>query len=66
MAVGVGTRIGSYEIVAALGAGRMDEVYRARDTRLDRDVAISCCPTPSRTTLSVWRASSAKRRRSPR
>ena len=36
----VGTRLGPYEIIAALGAGGMGEVYRARDTRLDRDVAI--------------------------
>jgi Tol biopolymer transport system component len=35
-----GTRLGSYEIVAAIGAGGMGEVYRARDTRLHRDVAI--------------------------
>ena len=35
-----GTRLGPYEIVAPLGAGGMGEVYRARDTRLDRDVAI--------------------------
>ena len=35
-----GTRLGPYEIVAPLGAGGMGEVYRARDTKLNRDVAI--------------------------
>ena len=35
-----GTRIGVHEIVSPLGAGGMGEVYRARDTRLDRQVAI--------------------------
>jgi Tol biopolymer transport system component len=40
MSIPTGTRLGSYEILAALGAGGMGEVYRARDTRLDRDVAI--------------------------
>ena len=33
-------RLGPYEIIALIGAGGMGEVYRARDTRLDRDVAI--------------------------
>jgi serine/threonine protein kinase len=36
----VGQRLGPYEIVAALGAGGMGEVYRAHDTKLNRDVAI--------------------------
>src|SRR6187455_1070301 len=40
-----GTRLGPYEIVSAIGAGGMGEVYRARDSRLDRDVAIKVLPT---------------------
>ena len=39
-----GTRLGSYEVVAALGAGGMGEVYRARDTKLNRDVVIKILP----------------------
>jgi Tol biopolymer transport system component len=42
--IGIGTHIGSYQIVGALGAGGMGEVYRGRDTRLDRDVAIKLLP----------------------
>lgn len=40
MPLPIGTRVGSYEIVSAIGAGGMSEVYRARDTKLDRDVAV--------------------------
>ena len=39
-----GTRLGQHEILSAIGAGGMGEVYRARDTRLDRVVAIKVLP----------------------
>ena len=40
MALEAGTKLGPYEILSPLGAGGMGEVYRAKDTRLDRDLAI--------------------------
>jgi hypothetical protein len=50
MALPAGTRLGAYEIVATIGVGGMGEVYRARDTRLSRDVAI-------KVRLTAWPAS---------
>src|SRR5690348_8468063 len=45
MALTSGTKLGPYEVVAPIGAGGMGEVYRAKDTRLDRTVAIKILPT---------------------
>jgi serine/threonine-protein kinase len=44
MSITAGSRIGAYEVVAAIGAGGMGEVYRARDTKLQREVALKVLP----------------------
>ena len=44
MPLQAGTRLGAYEVLALIGAGGMGEVYRARDTRLGREVAIKVLP----------------------
>jgi hypothetical protein len=62
MPLAAGARLGAYEIIAPLGAGGMGEVYRARDDRLKRDIAIKVLRTawPRRSTGSP--ASNAKPR----
>jgi serine/threonine protein kinase len=44
MSIGPGARLGPYEILSALGAGGMGEVYRARDSKLNREVAVKILP----------------------
>jgi serine/threonine protein kinase len=46
MPLSVGDKLGPYEILAPIGKGGMGEVYRAKDTKLDRDVAIKVLPAP--------------------
>ena len=44
MSLAPGTRLGAYEVLALIGAGGMGEVYRARDSKLNRDVALKILP----------------------
>ena len=44
MSLSIGTKLGSVEVLAVIGRGGMGEVYRARDTKLKRDVAIKTLP----------------------
>lgn len=56
MSLAVGSRLGPYEVQSALGAGGMGEVYRARDTRLNRDVALAVqCPARMPSLADVFR-----------
>jgi serine/threonine protein kinase len=59
------TRLGPYEIVSAIGAGGMGEVYRAKDTRLDRLVTIKICPNTYPTSHKHGNGSSARLARFP-
>ena len=56
MSLSAGSRLGPYEILAPIGAGGMGEVYRARDERLKRDVAVKVLPASySQDADRLWR-----------
>jgi serine/threonine protein kinase len=63
MPLSPGSRIGVYDVGGLIGAGGMGEVYRARDTRLGRDVAIKVLPDRVSADPGASRASSARRGR---
>ena len=53
MALATGTKLGPYEIQSPLGSGGMGEVYRARDTRLEREVAVKVLPASLSSDVSL-------------
>ena len=66
MTLSSGTKLAHYEIVAPIGKGGMGEVYRARDTKLEREVAIKVLPEEFARMTNAWpgsseRASSSRR-----
>ena len=61
--IGPGSRIGAYEVISSLGMGGMGEVYRARDFRLNRDVAIKFFLRHSPPTAIVSNVFAEKRKR---
>ena len=60
MPIITGKRLGPYEILSAIGAGGMGEVYRAKDTRLDRIVAIKILPVASCRSVRIARTVRAR------
>lgn len=63
MSLAPGARFGSYEVIALLGAGGMGEVYRARDLKLNREVALKLLPEQFALDPDRAAASNARRRR---
>src|SRR5437879_1615307 len=72
MALALGTRLGPHETEAAVGTGGTGEVYRARDTRFDRTVAINTLPNTTSSqrtsflTIKPWRSRPSRRCVGPR
>ena len=60
-----GARVGGYEILASIGAGGMGEVYRARDPKLQRDVALKLLPDAFARDRDSWLGSCEKLRSWP-
>jgi serine/threonine protein kinase len=60
MSLAAGSRLGPYETLAPLGAGGIGEVYRARDTRLGREVAVKVLPAGFSEDADRWTASRGK------
>ncbi len=55
-----GTQLGHYTILEAIGKGGMGEVWKAKDTKLGREVAIKLCPRSLRKTKNGWRVLSVE------
>jgi serine/threonine protein kinase len=62
LALTPGTRLGVYEVTAPIGEGGMGQVYRARDTKLNREVALKILPDSFATDPDGWLGSHAKHR----